>query len=102
MTTLHVSAQQQLCQFIESIERLEEEKTGLAGDIREKYLEAKGVGFDVKAMRQIIKMRKKSRSEREEEESILDVYLSALGMLADTPLGQSAIEREFSHEVTAG
>lgn len=98
MTTLHVSAQQQLRQFIEQIERLEEEKKQIASDIRDKCLEAKAVGFDVKAMRQIIKMRKKSKSERDEEESILDVYMHALGMLgelADTPLGEASLDRQF-------
>jgi uncharacterized protein (UPF0335 family) len=83
MTTLQASAQNQLRQFIEQIERLEEEKKALASDIRDKYLEAKGVGFDVKALREIIRMRKKSQTEREEEESILEVYMHALGMLND-------------------
>lgn len=82
MTTLQDSAQQQLRQMIESIERLEEEKTGIAGDIRDKYLEAKGLGFDTKVLRQIVKLRKKSRTEREEEESILEVYMHALGMVS--------------------
>lgn len=89
MTTLQASAQNQLRQFIEQIERLEEEKKALAADIRDKFLEAKAVGFDVKAMRQILKLRKKSQTERQEEEGILEVYLHALGM---TP-----IER-FIHE----
>ncbi|MDP1907926.1 MAG: DUF2312 domain-containing protein, partial [Hyphomicrobium sp.] len=70
MTTLQVSAQKQLRQLVEQIERLEEEKKALASDIRDKYLEAKGVGFDVKALRQIVRMRKKSQEERQEEESI--------------------------------
>lgn len=95
MTTLQASAQKQLRQFVEQIERLEEEKKQIASDIRDKFLEAKGVGFDVKIMRQVLKLRKKSKDEREEEESILDVYLHALGMLgelADTPLGEAALE----------
>ncbi len=92
--TLQVSAQNQLRQYIEQIERLEEEKKALSGDIKDKYLEAKANGFDVKAMRKIISMRKQSKTEREEEESILEVYMHALGMLADTPLGEAAIERE--------
>ena len=58
MTTLQASAQKQLRQLIEQIERLEEEKKALAGDIRDKYLEAKGVGFDVKALRRIVSLRK--------------------------------------------
>jgi uncharacterized protein (UPF0335 family) len=85
MTTLQVSAQKQLRQLIEQIERLEEEKKALAGDIRDKFAEAKAMGFDVKAMRKIISLRKKSQTERQEEESILAVYLHALGMLEDAP-----------------
>ncbi len=85
MTTLQVSAQNQLRQYIEQIERLEEEKKALSGDIKDKYLEAKANGFDVKAMRKIVSLRKRSKSEREEEESILEVYMHALGMLIDTP-----------------
>ncbi|MFA9442831.1 MAG: DUF2312 domain-containing protein [Hyphomicrobium sp.] len=81
MTTLQVSAQKQLRQLVEQIERLEEEKKALAGDIRDKYLEAKAVGFDIKAIRQIVRLRKKSAIEREEEVGILEVYLHALGML---------------------
>ncbi len=83
MSTLPSSAQNQLRQFVEQIERLEQEKKALSDDLRDKYLEAKAVGFDVKALRTIVRMRKKSKTEREEEESILDVYLHALGMLSD-------------------
>jgi uncharacterized protein (UPF0335 family) len=83
MTTLQSSAQKQLRQLIEQIERLEEEKKALAGDIRDKFAEAKGLGFDVKVMRKVISLRKKTRTEREEEDSVLSVYLHALGMLDD-------------------
>jgi uncharacterized protein (UPF0335 family) len=83
MTTLQSSAQKQLRQLIEQIERLEEEKKALSGDIRDKFAEAKGLGFDVKVMRKVISLRKKTRTEREEEDSLLTVYLHALGMLAD-------------------
>lgn len=83
MTTLQASAQNQLRQFVEQIERLEEEKKALAGDIRDKYLEAKAVGFDVKALREIVRLRKKSQTERDEEDGILEVYMHALGMLND-------------------
>jgi uncharacterized protein (UPF0335 family) len=93
MTTLQDSAQKQLRQLVEQIERLEEEKKALAGDIRDKYLEAKAVGFDVKALRQIVRMRKKSATERTEEEAILDVYLHALGMLGDS--ADTTMAREF-------
>ncbi len=85
MTTLQVSAQNQLRQFVEQIERLEEEKKALAGDIRDKFAEAKAIGFDVKALRKIISMRKKSKTDRDEEEAILATYLHALGMLSDGP-----------------
>jgi uncharacterized protein (UPF0335 family) len=81
--SLQSSQQNQLRQYIEQIERLEEEKKALSEDIRDKFLEAKAVGFDVKVMRQVLRLRKKSKSERQEEESILDVYLHALGMLDD-------------------
>lgn len=71
----------QLRAFIERIERLEEEKRTIADDIKEVYLEAKGVGFDTKAVRTIIKIRKKSAAERQEEEAILDLYKAALGIV---------------------
>jgi uncharacterized protein (UPF0335 family) len=85
----------QLRSFIERIERLEEEKKALADDIRDVYAEAKGSGFDVKVMREVVRLRRLDTAERQEREAILDLYLHALGMLADTPLGQAAIEREF-------
>lgn len=83
MSTLQASAQNQLRQLIEQIERLEEEKKALAGDVRDKFAEAKALGFDVKVMRQVLRLRKKSKTERQEEESVLEVYLHALGMLND-------------------
>lgn len=101
MTTLQASAQAQLRQFVESIERLEDEKKQTASDIRDKYLEAKALGFDVKAMRKVIALRKKSASEREEEDAVLEAYMHALGELADTPLGQHAIREAFSRGVDA-
>ena len=70
----------QLRSFIERIERLEEEKKTIADDIRDVYAEAKGNGFDTKAIRTIIRLRKKDQAEREEEETILDLYKAALGM----------------------
>jgi uncharacterized protein (UPF0335 family) len=72
----------QLKAFIERIERLEEEKAGIAGDIREVFAEAKGNGFDTKVMRKIIALRRKDFSERQEEEAILELYMQALGMAA--------------------
>ena len=70
----------QLRAFIERIERLEEEKKTIADDIKEVYAEAKGTGFDTKAVRTIIRLRKKDQAERQEEEAILDLYKAALGM----------------------
>jgi uncharacterized protein (UPF0335 family) len=75
-------AQGQLRSFIERIERLEEEKKAIAADIKEVYAEAKGTGFDTKIMRKVVSLRKKDAAERQEEEAILDLYLSALGMAA--------------------
>jgi uncharacterized protein (UPF0335 family) len=89
MTTLQASSQKQLRQMIESIERLEEEKKALSGDIKDKYLEAKGLGFDVKILRKIVQLRKKSQTERQEEEGLLEVYMHALGML-DGPMSADA------------
>jgi uncharacterized protein (UPF0335 family) len=66
--------------FIERIERLEEEKRALAEDIKEVYSEAKGVGFNAKIMRQIIRLRKIDDDDRDEQEALLDTYLRAIGM----------------------
>ena len=74
-------AKDQLKAIIERIERLEEEKQALADDIKEVYAEAKANGFDVKILRKVVALRKKPSEERQEEEAILDLYLSALGML---------------------
>ena len=73
-------AADELKQFIERIERLEEEKAGIAGDIKEVFAEIKGRGFDTKAIRKIISLRKKDHEERQEEEAILELYMQALGM----------------------
>ncbi|HEX3486332.1 MAG TPA: DUF2312 domain-containing protein [Micropepsaceae bacterium] len=70
----------QLKSLVERIERLEEEKTALTADIREVYAEAKGNGFDTKIMRQVIRIRKLDKADRQEMEAVLDLYLSALGM----------------------
>jgi uncharacterized protein (UPF0335 family) len=70
----------QLRAFIERIERLEEEKKTIADDIKEVYAEAKGTGFDTKAVRTIIRLRKKDQAELQEEEAIIDLYKAALGM----------------------
>jgi len=70
----------QLRAFIERIERLEEEKKAIADDIKEVYAEMKGTGFDTKAVRAIIRLRKQDQAERQEAEAILDLYMAALGM----------------------
>lgn len=71
-------AKDKLKEIIERIERLEEEKTALAGDIREVYAEAKGQGFDTKVIRQVVRLRKLDKTEREELEALIDLYFSAL------------------------
>ncbi len=76
---LNASAQGQLRSIVERIERQEAEKAEIAESIKEVYAEAKGNGFDPKAIRKIVALRKKDRARRQEEEAILDLYLSALG-----------------------
>jgi uncharacterized protein (UPF0335 family) len=73
-------AKEHLRSFIERIERLEEEKKALADDIKEVYAEAKGTGFDVKIMRQVVRLRKLDKADFQEREAMLDLYLGALGM----------------------
>jgi len=71
---------EQLKAFIERVERLEKEKKAIADDIREVYAEAKGSGFDVKALRAIVRLRKQDTDERREQQAILETYMHALGM----------------------
>jgi uncharacterized protein (UPF0335 family) len=75
------SAKEQLRSFVERIERLEEEKAALTGDIRDLYAQAKSSGFDTKALRKIIRLRKQDAAERRDEEAVLAAYMHALGML---------------------
>ena len=77
-------ARDQLRSIVERIERLEEEKKAIADDIRDVFAEAKGNGFDVKTLRTVVRMRKIEAAERQEQEAMLDLYMSALGMLPDT------------------
>lgn len=100
MTALPQSAQNHLRQFIEQIERLEEEKKAIAEDIRDKFAEAKAVGFDVKAMREILKLRKKSSDDRQEEEAVLTTYLHALGMLNE-PVVMPDVDEAPAHPMAA-
>ena len=74
-------AKDQLRSIIERIERMEEEKKTIGEDIRDIYAEAKGNGYDVKALRQIVRLRKQDPNERAEAETILETYMAALGML---------------------
>ena len=74
-------AKDQLKAIIERIERLEEEKKTISDDIRDVYAEAKGNGYDVKALRTIVRMRKQDANERQEQETILETYMHALGMI---------------------
>ncbi|MCV6548093.1 MAG: DUF2312 domain-containing protein [Cohaesibacter sp.] len=73
-------AADQLRAFVERIERLEEEKKAISDDIKDVFAEAKGNGYDVKVMRQVIRLRKQDSNERQEMEALLDLYLHALGM----------------------
>lgn len=91
MSDVNGVAQDQLRSFVERIERLEEEKKTIGDDIKEVYAEAKGNGFDTKILRRVISLRKKDPDERQEEEAILDLYLSALGMNPDLPFGDDEL-----------
>jgi len=96
MTEGHNSAasDDRLRLLIERVERLEEEKKGIADDIKDVYSEAKAVGYDTKIMRQIVRLRKMRPDDRREMQTILETYLVALGMdYAETPLGKATIER---------
>lgn len=77
--------QGQLRAFLERIERMEEEKAAISADIKEIYAEAKGNGFETKVMRRIVNIRKQDPNERMEQEAILELYMSALGMVAAPP-----------------
>lgn len=79
--TVGMVARDQLRSIVERVERLEEEKQAIAGDIRDVYAEAKANGFDVKALRAIVRMRKQDPDQRQEEEAVLATYLGALGMI---------------------
>ena len=78
---LTAAAQGRLKSFLERIERLEEDKAAVSNDMKEVFLEAKGEGFDTKIMRKVIRLRKQDKVQREEEEALLDLYLSAIGGL---------------------
>lgn len=94
MSTDSIGAEQLLA-FIERVERLEEDRKTVSDEIKDVYAEAKGAGYDVKIVRKIVSIRKQDQDKRREEEEILELYMQALGMLADTPLGSAAVKREF-------
>ncbi len=77
--SLTQTTREKLRQLVARIEKLEEEKKSIADDIKESYAEAKAVGFDTKVLRQVIRLRKQDRQEREEQEQVRDLYLHALG-----------------------
>lgn len=83
----------QLKSIVERIEKLEEEKAAIAADIKDVLSEAKSNGFDTKIIKKILALRKQDAAKRKEEQALLDVYMDALGMLADTPLGKAALDR---------
>ena len=78
--------------FVERIERLEEERRALGNDLKEVYAEAKGSGFDTKIMRQIIRLRRMDKDDLDEQETLLDIYKRALGMLPDADATAQAAE----------
>ncbi len=88
----HNVAAERLISIVERIEKLEEERKALQEDIKDIYTEAKSAGFDTKVLRMLIASRKKDQAEWEEQQALLETYMRALGQLADTPLGQAALE----------
>jgi uncharacterized protein (UPF0335 family) len=78
---LNATAQGQLKSIIERIERLEEDKAAVMADLKEVFSEAKGNGFDVKILRKVVRLRKQDKAKRDEEEALVDLYLSAIGGL---------------------
>ncbi|MDA7947158.1 MAG: DUF2312 domain-containing protein [Hyphomicrobiaceae bacterium] len=83
MSDMQGTTRDQLRAFVERVERLEEEKAALAADIREVYAEAKAMGFDTKALRAIVRLRKQDVHERQEQEALLATYMVALGMVPE-------------------
>ena len=78
---LTATAQGRLKTIVERVERLEEDKAAIMADLKEVYLEAKGEGFDTKILRKVVRLRKQDKIKRQEEEALLDLYLSAIGGL---------------------
>jgi uncharacterized protein (UPF0335 family) len=80
-TTLNSTAQGKLKSLVERIERLEEDKAAVAGDLKEVYAEAKGEGFDTKILRKVVRLRKADVAKRQEEEALIELYITAIGGL---------------------
>jgi len=91
--TLPNASQRALRQYVERIEQLNSEKQAIADETKEVFAEAKGAGFDVKAMRKIIKLRKQSQDDRDHEQAIMDTYMHALQMFDGTPMGAHIAEQ---------
>ena len=89
--SVHAIAKDELKSFIDRLERLNEEKQTILDDFKDVMGEARNRGYDVRALRTIIKMRKQDADERAEQEAVLSVYMEALGLLSDLPLGKAAI-----------
>ena len=79
LETLGATAQGKLKSLVDRIERLEEDKAAVAGDLKEVYAEAKGEGFDTKILRKVVRLRKADIAKRQEEEALIELYLSAVG-----------------------
>ncbi len=97
------SAKGELKSFVERIERLESDKAEIASDIRDVYKEAASKDYDCKALRKIVKMRmtKDGVSKYNEQMAVVEIYLAGLGMLATTPLGESALKHEIGEAFRA-
>lgn len=83
----------QLNSIVQRIEKLEDERDELRLSIKDIYTEAKSLGFDTKILKKVVAMRKQDAEKRQYEQEMIDTYMAALGMLADTPLGRASIER---------
>jgi uncharacterized protein (UPF0335 family) len=79
--------------IVDRVERLETERKGLGDDIKDVFKEAKSVGYEIPVLKQVLKLRKMEASDRQERETLIDLYMQELGMLATTPLGQAEIAK---------
>lgn len=101
MTGMGNLSAQQLRSYVERVENLEEEKAEIAASIRTVLKDAKSDGFDAATIRQVVKLRRQDANTRAARQSLLDLYMGALGMLADTPLGEAAVSVTFGDGSTA-